>query len=284
MNEQAGALQDYIRRKNLTHLLTARTEPLPGSGRVITVSSGKGGVGKTTLTLNLALASPEQALVVDGDFLLGNIGTFLNKNPARNWTDILQSPETWNRGLIQLNETTAVLAGASPEDERQLRASLSTDRLVSLLRQWRESFDLIFIDTASGLGAQVLEWCLAANRIMVVSTPEPAACTDAYALVKSLSLTEKIPPVGVLINDYLPGDDPLSIFNQLNVMTERFLDQRLEYYGAVPRSGLITESTRQQEPVMLSKGRDEIMPHMEGILSRLTGNEKVHEQPVNAIG
>ena len=284
MNDQAGALRDYIRRKNLSHLLTVRKNADSDSGVVITLSSGKGGVGKTTLALNLALASDRNGLVVDGDFMLGNLATMINEGPRRTWEEILRSPEIWKKAVVRLDDTTAVLAPAPAEDERQFRAVLTTDRVVRLLRDWQAGYDFIIIDTASGLATQVIEWCLAAQKLMVMVTPEPAACTDAYALIKSISLTGKAPEIGILVNQYLPSDEAETVFRQLNMMSERFLERSLEFYGAIPRSDEIARSIRLQKPAMLAEPSDGLSSVLQEVNTRLHEFDYVNHEPLSAMG
>jgi len=249
MNEQATALQEYIRRKNLQKVVREREKTTSEGTRVSTVTSGKGGVGKTTIALNMALASEKKTLVVDGDLYMGDLATFTNESSNISWGQIIWDHEKWPDGIIKLSNTTDVFAPTSLENFGDEGKSVSK-ALLHLLGQWRKEYDYIIIDTATGLGAQVLEWCLAADQVILVVTPDPAACTDGYALLKALHLTGEVREMGVLVNQYLESDDPSEIFAQLVLLSERFLDREIHNYGTIPWSTEVITASRDQRPVL----------------------------------
>ncbi|MCF7802859.1 MAG: P-loop NTPase [Candidatus Marinimicrobia bacterium] len=248
MNGQATALREYIRRKNLGQVTQERDSSETAAGQVVTVSSGKGGVGKSTIALHLALRTEARALVIDGDFVLGDLATLLNLTPSGDWTTIFKNPKSWPRYTQPVNDSTDVLVPVTSGRETAQNLPYSS-RITRLLHQWRENYELIIIDTATGLAAQVIDWCLAANRVMVVTTPDPAACTDAYALIKALHLTNRVRDIGLVVNQFLPEDDPDDVFNQIETMTKRFLDYAIVNYGTVPWSHEIITASRSQAPL-----------------------------------
>lgn len=267
MNEQALALEEYIQRKHLDHLIKARQLSGGNVGTVVTVSSGKGGVGKSTLGLNLGLAMPKSTLLVDGDFLLGNLMTLINSRTKSSWEEILSRRSPWKQSLHRLTATTDILAGHPLGSEGLLRIHATTSVLSELVREWKQAYDLILIDTAAGLGMRVIEWSLVADYVVVITTPDPTACANAYALVKALFLSKRMQSLGFLVNQYRQDEDPRLVYQQLEVMVKSVLDQPVHYWGGVPWIQEIASSTRTQLPLLLQDEGQEWRPIFLEILS-----------------
>ncbi len=253
MNEQAAALQEYIRQKNLSRMTEARHMDETHTGIIITMTSGKGGVGKSTLVLNLGLATQKRTLIVDGDFLLGDLSTLTNQRPAVNWEEILTGRRTWRDAIQPLAQTTDVLSARPVESEKRVGMHTSATVLSRLVREWKQEYALILIDTASGLGMRVIEWSLVANHIVMVSTPDPASCMNTYAIAKSFSLSGEMQKLGMIINQYLRDENPRTIYKQLELMMQKLLNRPLSYWGAIPWMDDIARSTRQQTPLLLQE-------------------------------
>jgi|GEM_PF-1827144 len=257
MNEQALALQEYIQRKHLAQLIEARQMDDASAGKVVTVCSGKGGVGKSTLSLNLGLATPKHTLLVDGDFLLGNLMTLTNHRAKGTWEEILTRRAHWENTLQPINATTDILAGHPLASEGQLRVQASAAVLSDLVRQWKQAYELILIDTAAGLGMRVIEWSLVADYVMIVTTPDPTSCANAYALIKALYMSQEVRTLGFVVNQYRQDEDPRMVFKQLEVMVQNVLEQPLYYWGAIPWIQEIALSARTQAPLLLQEaGRE----------------------------
>lgn len=253
MNEQALALQEYIQRKHLAYLIEARRMDDASAGKVVTVCSGKGGVGKSTLGLNLGLATPKHTLLVDGDFLLGNLMTLTDNRPKRSWEQILTRRSPWQDALQPINATTDILAGHPLESEGELRVHATAAILGDLVRQWKHTYELILIDTAAGLGMRVIEWSLVADYVMILTTPDPTSCANAYALIKALYLSEEVRTVGFVVNQYRQDENPRIVHQQMEVMVQNVLEQPLYYWGAIPWIQEIALSARAQAPLLLQE-------------------------------
>lgn len=272
MNEQAAALQEYLRRSHLKHVLDVQQQSDRGHSKIIAVSSGKGGVGTSMLALNLGVSAQEKTLIVDGDLLLGNLGVLTGCAPTTSWEDILTQRHSWTKHLHTLNSSTDLFVGTPFDSEESLRRIYTSKRLAQLIHFWGKEYDLIVIDTASGLTTAVIEWCLIASQIIVMSTPDPAAITDGYALIKSLALTNAPIDVGIVINQYIDTDDPDHIGEHLKILAAEYLETSVSLWGAIPWMPEIALSSREQTPIMLTENAEFAAPFLRQIYTRIQHN------------
>ncbi len=284
MNEQAAALQEYIRRSHLNRLIAAKQSTDTRHATVITITSGKGGVGKSMLSLNLALSSSEKTVVIDGDLLLGNLGILTNLQASTSWSDLLLQREKWSKHLKSLNQSTDLLIGTPFDSEQKLRTVLTSGRLIGFLNALKSHYDLIIIDTASGLSSAVIEWCMIASQIIIVTTPDPAAITDGYALMKSLALTEIPFQIGVVVNQCTEQDDPEHIAQQLKIMGMEFLETSITSLGYIPWKSEIMQASRSQVPTMLSEDAEMLAPFLNQLRRRIPGTHQQHKYELTHTG
>ncbi len=284
MNEQALGLQAYIERRNLSQMVETREMSGEESGMMITISSGKGGVGKSTLILNLGLVSGEKTLIVDGDFLLGNLVTMMGERSLVSWGDIFTHRATWRDGLISLGNDTDVLAGVPFQSEDRLNSQVTTQALSQLMKEWKQAYDLIFVDTAGGLGMRVIEWSLAADHVILVTTPDPTACTNNYALIKALHLSQQLSNIGMIVNQYLGDEDPWTTYKHLALMVTELLNHELLYYGGLPWIQEAAISTRNQVPLLLSNQGGEWRSAFREILANLVEESPGTRNSLKKIG
>jgi flagellar biosynthesis protein FlhG len=221
--------------------------------RAIAVASGKGGVGKTNVVANLALAFRRRGLrviLVDADLGLANLDTLLGVNPRATLRHVLHGECAMRDVLVEGPGGIRIVPAASGfEDLTQL-----TDAQRLLLLEQVDSlegeFDVLLVDTGAGISPNVLFFATAAHETLVVVTPEPTALTDAYALVKVLATRYAEHRFAVLVNMARGDFDAKRTFTHLSRVAERFLHVSLRYVGYVPFDAELPEAVRRQRAVL----------------------------------
>jgi flagellar biosynthesis protein FlhG len=220
---------------------------------VLAVASGKGGVGKTNVTVNLSVALARRGYrvaILDADFGLGNVDVLLGLAPTSHIGHLLE-------GTATLDD----ICMTGPAGVRIVPASSGLRILTSLSGQQRKcvadamdaltaSVDYVIIDTASGISDNVIETLLLAERIILVTSLEPSAIVDAYATAKVMTAAAPEREIGIVVNSVRDGRDANLAFRQLDVAAGRFLGRGLRYYGFIMDDPSIREAALMQQPVV----------------------------------
>ena len=242
------------------------------SGRTIAIASGKGGVGKTNIVANLAIAlrrRGQRVIVIDADLGLANLDTLLGVNPRATLRHVLRGECALRDVLVEGPAGIQLVPAASGfEDLTQLT---DTQRLL-LLEQVDSldgAFDVLLLDTGAGISSNVLFFAAAAHETMVVVTPEPTALTDAYALVKVLSTRYAEQRFTVLVNMARGEFEARRTFTHLSRVAERFLHVSLRWAGWVPFDAEVPEAVRRQRAVVELAPRAPVSLAFEALAQRL---------------
>jgi len=223
------------------------------SPRVICVTSGKGGVGKTNITANLAFAlarAGNRVLVLDADLNLANIDVLLGLTPKYNLQHVFAGDKGLGEVLVKGPGGFQILPGSSGILEL---ADLTESQKLYFLEEMEtigEGLDFLLIDTAAGINNNVVYFNLAAQERIIVLTPEPTSLTDAYALIKVLSARHRVQRFRILLNQVAGQKEALAVFRKLSVVADRFLDSlSLDFLGFVPQDDKVPKAVREQKLV-----------------------------------
>jgi flagellar biosynthesis protein FlhG len=224
----------------------------PSPLRVIAVTSGKGGVGKTHVAANLAVLAAKagrRVLLVDADLGLANADIVLGICPTRHLGHLLDGAASADEVLTEGPHGIRVLGASSGIQELTQLSDEQKLRLVSAFEPLDEQFDLVLVDCGAGIGDNVIFFAGASQEALLVVTPEPTSLSDAYATVKVLSQRAGVPQFSVVANQAadFQGRD---VFRRLTQVTERFLSARLNYLGHVPRDENLQRALQVQQPVV----------------------------------
>lgn len=221
--------------------------------RVISVTSGKGGVGKSNVVVNLAVAlanEGKRVLVMDADLGLGNIDMLLGIHPRYTLNDVFSGKMRLAEIVVQgPGGIRLVPAGSGVQRYTDLSRE-DRLRLMDELESLEEDFDVLIIDTESGISKNVTYFNAAAQEILLVVTPEPTSITDSYALIKMMTKYHDVGHFKVLVNMARDADEGLQVFKKLSQVVNRFLDVSLDYAGCVVRDELLRDAVRRQRSVV----------------------------------
>ena len=267
--DQAQQLRNIIK----ANPQAAASRPL---ARVITVTSGKGGVGKSNTAINLAIYFKKLGqcvIILDADFGLANIEIMFGTLPKANLSDLIYQGKniteiiTWGPGDVGFISGGSGIAGLSNLGREYLTY------IIQNLAQLDAIADVIIIDTGAGISDAVLEFLVASGEILLITTPEPTSITDSYSLLKALNrhprFSRENSQIKVIANRVENEADGEVLFKKLNVVVGRFLGLPLEYLGAVPQDKHLNQAVMQQKPVSLANPDAKSALAFESIAARL---------------
>lgn len=221
--------------------------------RVISITSGKGGVGKTHTTINLGLALTKlgkRVLLLDADLGLANINVLLGFEPRANIQQVLSGKASIQDVIIHHESGLDIIPASSGIPEMTNLSEEERLHLVAAVDDLAAEYDFMFVDTAAGIGDNVLYFNLAAEEIIVIVDQEPTSITDAYAVIKVLSGRSGVKNFSVLVNRAPVGSDGRSIYGQLAGVSGKFLNVGLKFLGAVSEDSSVIEATIAQKPYL----------------------------------
>lgn len=238
--------------------------------RVFCISSGKGGVGKTTLTVNLGITmakAGKRVLLLDADLGLANINVLLKVKPQYTIYEVIRGERTMAEVITKTPFKIDLIAGASGIPELAELSAHERERFLDSLEQISD-YDILIIDTGAGISRNVTQFLLAADEVLIVSTPDPASMTDAYGLIKTV-LKEDQRPLNLIVNRAGSPATARRVADRLSEVTQKFVQGSLEYLGHVPKDPLIEKSGISQKPHVLSHPRAASSRAIEELVSKL---------------
>ncbi len=239
------------------HELRARPRRSVGSGpgpvRVIGVTGGKGGIGKSTIAVNLSTALSQmgrRVLLFDGDLGLANVDVLLGITPRHNLAQVISGERLLEEIVVEAPQGFRVIPAGSGIERLTTLTEAEHAGLVRAFSALGADIDTLIVDTAAGIAPSVLQLLRACQHVVVVVCDEPTSLTDAYALVKVLSRSHGVGRFQVVASMSRARGTGESVFRTLNRVATRFLDVTLEYAGEIPDDPLVRRSIREQSPVV----------------------------------
>lgn len=249
--DQAQQLRNVIKQQNLRYIPEAR---------VLTITSGKGGVGKSNTAVNLAVQFArcgKKVIIFDADFGLANVEVMFGAIPRYNLSDVIYNGKSIREIITPGPMDIGFISGGSGILGLNNLSREQIMYLVKSIGELNEIADIIIIDTGAGISDQVLEFVLASPEVLLVTTPEPSSLTDSYSLLKALyrnpTFSEKNTLVHVLANRVQSTEDGQAVYDKLESVVSQFLNGNLDYIGMVPQDSALERSVRQQKTVSLQE-------------------------------
>lgn len=235
---------------------SVREAAQPVGARIIAITSGKGGVGKTFVSANLAAALTrrgQRVLVLDADLGLANLDVVLNLHPKITLHDVFTGKATLENAIITApGGFSVVLAGSGMVEYSRLTPEVR-NQFLSVVQALTPRFDVILLDTGAGISDVVLFSISLASEVLIVATPEPTSLTDAYAAIKVLAMQQKRQHVRIIVNQTARPGDGRAITSQLQQVVERFVNTesgkpvRLLHMGDIPADPAVRETVMRRQ-------------------------------------
>lgn len=274
--DQAFMLREMQREQreiNASRLLTSQRRPI----RVVAITSGKGGVGKTNITVNLAYLlskMKKRALILDADTGLANVDLILGLTPQYSLYHVLKGERTIAETIIKGAGGIMVLPASSGILEMADFTPGQKLTLLGELNTLNKELDFMFLDTAAGIAGNVLFFNAAAREIIVLVSPETTSLTDAYALIKILYQRHAKKRFRLLVNMVKNAAEAKEVYNRISNATDHFLNLTIDYLGYVLYDEKMKEAVRKQVPLV------ELYPRSPAALTLMAVAEKLyHENP-----
>jgi flagellar biosynthesis protein FlhG len=241
--------------------------------RVVAVTSGKGGVGKTNIAANLAICLAslnKRVLLLDADISLANVDIVMNIRKNFDISHVLSGRKQMQEVIQTGPAGVQVICGASGLDRLADISEGDRRRLLQHLSRLQEETDTILVDTAAGISSSVLNFCLASDHVLVVTTPEATAMTDAYGMVKVLVRRRYQGPISVVVNMARDLAEGKRTYQRIATVARRFLQRDLYFAAVLPRDERLLAAVRSRRPVVLAYPKSQISGSLAMLAARLT--------------
>lgn len=266
--------------EQLRRIIKGSAPPKRPLARIITVTSGKGGVGKSNTAINLAIQLRrigQKVVILDADFGLANIEIMFGAVPKHNLCDLIYQGKsikdiiTWGPMEVGFISGGSGITGLSNLNRDEL------SYIVENLAELDEMADTIIVDTGAGIADGVLEFLVASGEILLVTTPEPTSITDSYSLLKALSRHPRYhaetTQIKVVANKVTGETEALALYKKLETVVERYLKVPISYLGMVPQDPQLAKAVMQQTPVSLEHPKARSAIAYEILVAKLTNKE-----------
>ena len=226
----------------------------PSNARVVAIASGKGGVGKTSLSANLAIAMGalgKRVLAMDADLGLSNLDLCFGVSPALTLLDVFDGFAPLSEVLCPVAEGVMLLPGCSGNFDLANLEVKKRYALFETIDTLEDDFDVLLLDTGAGIGSNAVSFAGAASDVVMVVNPEPTSLADAYAFMKVASGKYGVKKYSVVANRVTGAAEGEDVYRRLSDFTARFLTIGLDYLGYVPRDAAVTRAVRSGTPLLI---------------------------------
>lgn len=255
--------------------------------RIIAITSGKGGVGKTNIAVNMAIAYAQlgkKVILIDGDLGMANVNVLLNVVPKYNLLQVINKQKTMQEIILDTEFGIKFIAGANGFSKI---ANLSVEELEYFAKQFSSlgNADIIIIDTGAGIANNVLQFVAAADEVYVVTTPEPTAITDAYGIIKIITteITDREINIQLLVNRVHSADEGKRISDRIINIVGQFLNYKVNYIGFIYEDPVIQASVIRQKPFIVINPTSKPAVCVKHIVGRIEKTDVANNEGVSSF-
>ncbi|MDR2740307.1 MAG: MinD/ParA family protein [Treponema sp.] len=255
MEDQAEKLREIMRQKKDAEERNSSDVKEGKRARIITITSGKGGVGKTNVSVNMALAYArlgKKVVVMDADLGLANVNVMLNMIPKWNLYHVIRKQKTMKEIMVETEYGISIVAGASGFSKI---ANLNEDERKGFIDELNtlSNADIIIIDTSAGVSSSVLDFIAAADDAVIITTPEPTAITDAYGIIKIIATEIDSLNMGLklVVNRVKTVAEAKKVADRMTNIAGQFLNLKVDYLGFIYDDAVVSHAVLRQRPFMV---------------------------------
>ena len=267
--DQAQRLREaVVFKKNIDR----QDKPNISSTRVICISSGKGGVGKSNFTINLAIALQSQGkkvIVIDADLGLANVEILLGIMPKFTLLDVISKNTSIKDVITRGPMEIGIISGGSGIQSMAELSLYDMNKLLNEINALKDMADFILIDTGAGISKSVTAFIEASEELIVITTCEPPAIADAYALIKIMSGIDKQKKISLVANRAEDTKEAENVFMKLSSVSKKFLDMNIDYLGEILDDDNVTKSVKKQVPFYMNNPKSKASQGIQNISERL---------------
>ena len=257
------------------------------TSKVITITSGKGGVGKSNFSLNLSLylsSIGKKVIIIDADFGCANIEVLFGVRPEYSFHHIVKGEKNISEVIIDTKFGIKFISGGSGFKDLSNLTEREVNYFIEQFEYLDNLFDIIIVDTGSGISRNVTNFAKASDEVIIVTTPEPTSFTDAYAFMKVIATSEvQIPTMQLVVNKTEDYFEAINIYNKLSSASLKFLNIKLENLGYIPLDDNLVRAVKRQEPVILQYPDSKFSEAIKRIGQKLLDQHLSYENDQNTI-
>jgi len=263
---------------------TPRAEAPAKKTRIIAIASGKGGVGKTNLSVNLAIAYAQmgkRVIVMDADLGLANVNVMLNMIPKYNLYHVIRKQKSMRDIILDTEYGIRIVAGASGFSKIANLSEEERQNFINELYTLQEA-DIVIIDTSAGVSSNVLSFVAAADDAIIVTTPEPTAITDAYGIIKIIATEIENLNIGLklVVNRVHSVTEGRRVAERIINISGQFLNLKVEYLGCIYDDPIVSSSVIRQKPFLVAEPKSKAAISVQHLVTRIEKTEFVDDKGI----